>query len=77
MTVAALETIPARRRDIVFAEIRQLVNEVEAVDRSLERLDEGWAVDDVLETIIMRFNQELRRARKKIRASAAHAPAAG
>ena len=67
MPIATIEMIPANRRDIVYAEIRQLVNEVEAVDRSLDRLEEGWAVDDVLETIIIRLNQEIRRARKSRR----------
>jgi len=64
MTIAALNSIPSKRRDMVYAEIRQLVNEVEAVERSLERLDEGWAIDDVLEQIIVRLNGEIRRARK-------------
>lgn len=44
-------TIPSYRRDLLFSEIRRKVNEVEAVDRSLEGIGEGIAVDECLEDI--------------------------
>ena len=70
MTAAALHLIPSKRRDVVFSEIRELVNEVDAIDRSLERLEEGWAIDDALEAIIIKLNGELRLARRTQRIAA-------
>jgi hypothetical protein len=65
MTAAALDLIPASRRDAVFAEIRQLVTEVDAIDRSLAGIGEGWCIDDALSEIVIKLNAEIRQARKR------------
>jgi hypothetical protein len=69
MTVAALQFVSPSRRDAVFNEIRNLVSEIDACDRSLGFIHEGWSVDDALEEIIMKLNAELRCNRKRRRKS--------
>jgi len=64
MSSTAVALIPPRRRDALFAEIRQLVNETDAVDRSLAGVGEGLAVDECLEEIADLLAGECRRARK-------------
>ena len=44
MPTKLLNLIPANRRDKLFQEIRFLINEVDAQDRSLEHCGEGMAV---------------------------------
>jgi hypothetical protein len=61
--IQLIDQIPAPRRDALFSEIARLVDEAGAIDRSLERLDEKWAVDDVLEEIVESINDELHLAR--------------
>lgn len=67
MTIQMLDQIPALRRTALFSEISRLVDEAGAIDRSLERLDEGWAIDDTLEEIVASINEEMRLARKSRR----------
>lgn len=66
MTVNALNAIPPMRRDRLFARIRKLVNEAEAVDRSLEPIGEGVACDEVLEEIVGMLRLETRRSRRRM-----------
>ena len=70
MTVAALQRLPPSRRDAIFNEIRDLIAEIDACDRSLGFVDEGWSIDDALEEIIMKLNTELRCKRKPRKKSA-------
>ncbi len=72
MSVKLLNSIPARRRDRMFAKIRRLINEVDAVDRSLEHCGEaGFAVDETLEAVVGMFRGEMRRVKKSRGAVAA------
>lgn len=59
-----LSMVPARRRDAISTEIRRVVTEVETVDRSLEGMGEGIAVDEALEQICDLIVAELQDARK-------------
>ena len=52
MTTAILETLSPRRRDRIFGDIRKIVTEVDAQDRSLEGIDEGMRIDEALESIV-------------------------
>ena len=45
MPTKLLNLIPPRRRNKLFNEIRFLINEVDAQDRSLEFCGEGMAID--------------------------------
>jgi hypothetical protein len=66
-----LSLIPARRRDRLYATLRRLMMETEAVDRSLEAVgEEGIAIDETLEAMCQLFRREARRV-KKSRASVA------
>jgi hypothetical protein len=56
--------IPPRRRDLVFAEIKRIVSETEAVDRSLEGIGEAMALDEALEQIADLLGAEVRLAQK-------------
>src|SRR4051812_35864718 len=67
MITATLDLIPAPRRNALFNEIARLVDEAEAIDRSLDHMDEAWAVDDTLEEIVESINDEIRLARKSHR----------
>lgn len=62
--VEILSAIPSRRRDEIFSEIRRVVTEVDAVDRSLDGLGEGIAVDEALEQVCELVIAELQAARK-------------
>ena len=64
MPTKLLNLIPARRRNKLFDEIRFLINEVDAQDRSLEHCGEGMAVDESLEEICGLLSRESRRVKK-------------
>ena len=65
MSISKMERIPFRRREFVLDEIRTLINEHDAANRSLESIDEQCRADDVLADIIIRLNGEIRRSRKR------------
>ena len=67
MTFATINQIPPKRRELVFSEIRRLVDEIDALDRALERIDESWSVDDALGEILFVLNVEMRRSKKRLR----------
>ena len=64
MSAVTLEQIPAARRNELFHAISDLVSEAGAIDRALEHTGEGWSVDDTLEAIVDRIDEELKMARK-------------
>jgi hypothetical protein len=65
MSVKLLNNIPAHRRDRMFAKIRRMVNEIDAVDRSLEAVgEEGIAIDETLEAVVGLIRGEVRRVKK-------------
>ncbi|MCK6499233.1 MAG: hypothetical protein L6Q38_07105 [Nitrospira sp.] len=64
MTAEAVTLIPPRRRDGLFAEIKRVVAEAEAVDRALEPLGEALAQDEALEEIAGLLAAEIARARR-------------
>ena len=64
MPTKILNLISARRRDKLFAEIRHLINEVDAQDRSLEHCGEGMAIDESLEEICGLLHREAKRVKK-------------
>jgi hypothetical protein len=65
MSIRILNLIPAHRRDRLFAKIRRLVVETDAVDRSLEAVgEEGIAIDETLENICSMLRKAARRAKK-------------
>ena len=64
-TTKMLHMIPSRRRNKLFDEIRFLINEVDAVDRSLEAVGEaGMAIDETLEEICGLLRREGKRVKK-------------
>ena len=65
MSISKMERIPLRRREFVLDEIRTLINEHDAANRSLESIDEQCRADDVLADIIIRLNGEIRRSKKR------------
>ena len=65
MSISKMERIPFRRREFVLDEIRTLINEHDAANRSLESIDEQCRADDVLADIIIRLNGEIRRSKKR------------
>lgn len=69
MSSTQVSLIPARRRDKLFAEIKRVVAEAEAIDRSLEPLGEAMAQDQALEEIVDIVGAELARARRVSRRS--------
>lgn len=69
MSSTQVSLIPAKRRDAVFAEIKRVVAEAEAIDRSLEPLGEAMAQDQALEEIVDIIGAELARARRVSRRS--------
>jgi len=71
MPTTLLNLIPARRRDKLFAEIRHLINEVDAQDRSLDHCGEGMAIDETLEEICGLLRREGKRVKKTRTAIAA------
>ena len=65
MPTRILNLISARRRDRLFAKIRRMVLEVDAVDRSLEAVgEEGIAIDETLESICGMLRKAARRVKK-------------
>ncbi len=70
MPTRILSLIPARRRNKLFDEIRFLINEVDAQDRSLEHCGEGMAIDETLEEVCALLNREAKRAKKSKKISA-------
>lgn len=83
MSSTDIVAIPSYRRDILFGEIRKKVNEVEAIDRSLEGIGEGIAVDECLEDIADLMAEEIRttmrqskRSTRQVKSSGQHAEAA-
>ena len=64
MSGITLEQIPAARRNELFHAIADLVGEAGAIDRALEHIGEGWSIDDTLEAIVERIDEELKVARK-------------
>lgn len=69
MSSTQVSLIPAKRRDAVFAEIKRVVAEAEAIDRSLEPLGEAMAQDEALEEIVGLLAAEIARARRVSRRS--------
>ena len=64
MPIHLLNRIPASRRDRLFAELRRLINDVDAQDRSLEHCGEGMAIDQTLEEICGLLRREAKRVKK-------------
>ena len=64
MPTKLLNLIPANRRNKLFDEIRFLINEVDAQDRSLEHCGEGMAIDETLEEVCALLRREGKRAKK-------------
>lgn len=62
MSSSDISSIPSHRRDLLFAEISRKVNEVEAIDRSLEGIGEGMAIDEALEEIVDLLAGEVKKA---------------
>jgi hypothetical protein len=71
MPTKLLNLIPAHRRNKLFAELRRLINDVDAQDRSLESCGEGMAIDETLEEICLLLRHEAKRVRKSTRMSVA------
>ena len=71
MPTKLLNLIPANRRDKIFAELRRMINDVDAQDRSLEHCGEGMEIDETLEEICVLLRNEGRRAKKSRAAVAA------
>ena len=66
MSVKLLNAIPALRRDRLFAKIRRMVNECDAVDRSLDAVlgEQGILIDETMESIVASLRREFRRVKK-------------
>ena len=64
MPTKLLNLIPANRRNKLFDEIRFLINEVDAQDRSLEHCGEGMAIDETLEQVCASLRREGKRVKK-------------
>ena len=71
MSAKQLFRIPAKRRDALFAQIQSLTSEIGAIDRSLEGVGEGMAVDECLEEIVGLLSGELKRVSRRRRSAAA------
>ena len=70
MPTKLLNLIPANRRNKLFDEIRFLINEVDAQDRSLEHCGEGMAVDETLEEVCALLRREGKRVKKSKKVAA-------
>jgi len=70
MPTHILNLIPANRRNKLFDEIRFLINEVDAQDRSLEHCGEGMIVDETLEEICALLRREGKRVKKSKKVAA-------
>ena len=64
MSTKLLNMISANRRNKLFAEIRHLINVVDAQDRSLDHCGEGMAIDETLEQICGLLRREGKRVKK-------------
>ena len=71
MPTKLLNLIPVNRRNKLFSEIRFLINEVDAQDRSLDYCGEGMAIDETLEEICGLLRREGKRVKKTRTAVAA------
>lgn len=72
MTAENVSLISPRRRDELFSEIKKLVAEIDAQERSLGAVDEdGALIDEALENIIDMLTAEVRRAKRQSRRRAA------
>ncbi|MCW8129364.1 MAG: hypothetical protein KIS92_03185 [Planctomycetota bacterium] len=72
MTAENVRLISPRRRDELFSEIKKLVAEIDAQERSLGAVDEdGALIDEALENIIDMLAAEVRRAKRQSRRRAA------
>lgn len=67
MTAATVQQIPPRRRDGLFAEIKRVVEEAEAIDRALEPMGEALAQDEALEEIAGLLASEIAMAKRASR----------
>jgi len=70
MPTHILNLIPANRRNKLFDEIRFLINEVDAQDRSLEHCGEGMAIDETLEQVCALLRREGKRVKKSKKVAA-------
>ena len=70
MPTKLLNLMPANRRNKLFDEIRFLINEVDAQDRSLEHCGEGMAVDETLEEVCALLRREGKRVKKSKKVAA-------
>jgi len=70
MPTKLLNLIPANRRNKLFDEIRFLINEVDAQDRSLEHCGEGMAIDETLEEVCALLRREGKRVKKSKKVAA-------
>ena len=64
MPTKLLHLISSGRRNKLFDEIRFLINEVDAQDRSLEHCGEGMAIDETLEEVCALLNRVAKRVKK-------------
>jgi len=71
MPTKLLNLITPRRRTALFNEIRFLINEVDAQDRSLDHYNEGIAVDESLEEICGLLSRESKRVKRARRGAVA------
>ncbi|GMV82505.1 MAG: hypothetical protein AMXMBFR7_36890 [Planctomycetota bacterium] len=68
MTAENVALIPPRRRDQLFGEIKKLVAEIDAQNRSLGAVDEdGALIDEALEQIAGLLAAEVSRAKRQSR----------
>ncbi len=68
MTAETVSLISPRRRDQLFTEIKLLVDEIDAQERSLGAIDEdGALIDAALENIAEMLTAEVRRAKRQSR----------
>jgi len=69
MTAKMLSRIPQDRRTALLRSIRERLHELEAMDRSLSRLGEGIASDDVLADIVSLLDEACPTSRHKVPAA--------
>ncbi len=71
MSSSQIANIPTRRRDAMFAEVKRIVNEAEAIDRAMEPLAEALAQDEALEQIADLIGAEVKQVKRYRAAPAA------
>ena len=64
MPTKLLHLISSGRRNKLFDELRFLINEVDAQDRSLEHCGEGMAIDETREEVCALLNRVAKRVKK-------------